>query len=543
MGELVAWGIGEAMLVPFTQCSDWRLLLLATTTNPPNKDITCMISERRIQASGELVWAGQSFDPSVVACCAARLKSRWTPNKHFWFQQHTHTHTHTSRKLANDRAKVTPAARGRGGMEQFWAVPATTSQTEPRTTPSSPSLPPLLRLPPSIRHRIYRFVGLAPWDARAAPLFDLHGRKTSEWAPKPTIFHGLLLSCRVIYAEAAALLYSANRFILHYDHAHPEPLRPLHALAASSVASLTRLSIVLNQASCHHPYEYGGDQLCCLQASPIDGGYGAYRCKADHTNLHHPPLLSQAFDIDRGDSLAAAETVLGKWHSAAACLSFVTSGRLELALVCDIDPRHKAALDIAMSATAPLRLIPRLKDCCIRLCKTPDPRLGLIAQKSVFQARGIPPPPYLKPSTRATLTSLPRELRLRILEYTDLIVPTREIVWSRREQGYMTSSLDSTTFRDCRYRRQFFDCWQTDTDGSFIGCFCRRRHAAFSFTCKCWAPPGPALFLICRTLLQDAQLVFFSSNRFVIHDYRSNPPWALPTARRNHRRGCVSPYL
>jgi hypothetical protein len=68
-----------------------------------------------------------------------------------------------------------------------------------------------------------------------------------------------------------------------------------------------------------------------------------------------------------------------------------------------------------------------------------------------------------------------------------------------------------------------------------MGCFCRRRHAAFSFRCQCWAPPTP-LFLVCRTLLQDAQFTFFSGNRFIVHDYKASRCWALPFFREytNH---------
>ena len=437
----------------------------------------------------------------------------------------TNTHSHTARTGKGSRQRYSSSS----GPRRNGAILGGPGNNKPDRTPNdaivaivAPSLAPPAIHPPS--HLPLRWIGTVgcPVGTQIRPAG--HNYLDSSWRPKPAAFHGLLLCSRVIYAEAAALLYSANRFVLHYDHAHPEPLQPLHALTASSVASLTRLTIVLNQASCHHHDQYIGYPFCCLQGRERGNIFdGAYHCRLNHDIAHHPPLLSPASEGDGGDALAAAETVLSKWHSAAACLSFVTSGRLELGLVCDIDPRHKAALDIAMSATAPLRLVPRLKDCCIQLCKTPDPRLGLIAQETVFQARGIPPPSYSKPSTRATLTSLPRELRLRILEYTDLIVPTREVIWSRRDQGYMALSSDSTDLRDYRYRRQFFHCWQTGT-----GCFCRRRHAAFSLTCKCWAPPGPALFLICRTLLQDAQLVFFSSNRFIINDYRSSPPSALP---------------
>jgi hypothetical protein len=51
------------------------------------------------------------------------------------------------------------------------------------------------------------------------------------------------------------------------------------------------------------------------------------------------------------------------------------------------------------------------------------------------------------------------------------------------------------------YSDQFFHCWLDKAEG----CFCSRRHAAFSLGCRCWTPPGPALFLLCRALSQDAQ--------------------------------------
>ncbi|KAK3299683.1 uncharacterized protein B0H64DRAFT_389277 [Chaetomium fimeti] len=422
-------------------------------------------------------------------------------------------------------------------MEHSWRATTVTTATaaQPGSGNHTWSDSPLLRLTARIRHRIYRYLGLATWDSQHPSYgFDLRdGLTAAGTAPHPGDFYGLLLSCRAIYAEAAALLYSANRFILHYAHAHPEPLGPLLALTTSSLASLTSLTIVLNQASCHHPDEYGGYPACCLQGREDDDFDGAYDCKTFHGDVHNVPLLgstsegNNAAEGDDDDKVAAAHALQSKWHSAVAHLSSITSGHLELAFVCDIDPHHKRTFEVALSITAPLRLLPPLKDCHIRLCKTPDPRLQQLAQDSALQACGIAPPSS-KPSTLSSLTTLPRELRLRILEFTDLIVPSREVTWSRQDQGYMTFSSESSHSPDQRYRRQFFHCWRDDGSGPFIGCFCRRRHSTFSFRCKCWAPPGPVLFLSCRTLYQDAQLVFFSGNRFIIHDYQASPPWELP---------------
>jgi hypothetical protein len=410
---------------------------------------------------------------------------------------------------------------------------------------------PLLRLTPLVRRRIYHFVGVASWDPLLPHRFDLNGHVTGVTEqPKPSTFHGLLLSCRIIYAEAAALLYSANRFILHYAHAGPglpeppEPLAPLLALTATSLASLTSLTIVLNQASCHEHFGFGGYYLsCCLQRNHNGSALVAsWDCEKYHAGAHDLPLLSPNpvepkrdgndndtdTDSDGDAQYAAAQLLLAAWHSAAARLSYITSGSLDLGLVCDIDPQHKRALEVARSVITPLKLIPQLKDLHIRLCKTIDPRLQQVAQDAVLQVLRIPAAPYFRPPTRTTLTSLPRELRLRILDYTDLITPNREVTWSRQDQGYVIFYRDShQSAPDREYRDQFSPCLTSRVTRTFIGCFCRRRHTAFSLTCTCWAPPK-ALFLVCRSLCQDAELTFFSGNHFIIHDYNAEPCWEVP---------------
>ena len=399
-------------------------------------------------------------------------------------------------------------------------------------------LPPLLRLPPPVRRRIYRFIGVVSSPGEDPHRFDLHGRFVSRWLrppPKPSAFHGLLLSCRLLYTEAAALLYSSSRFILRYDPAHPDPLRPLCALTTTSLASLTSLVIILNEASCHHHFEWGQYHECCLEGSDPDlepRWGGADWCEAEDGHVHQFPLLTNGGDNDEhSNTVAAAQDLLAKWRLAATHLSHITSRRLELGLVCDIDPHHKRALEIASLVTAPLRLVPQLRDCHIRLGKLPDSRLQQTAQDGALQACRIASPPYLLCSKsptgaqKATLTNLPRELRLRILEYSDLIVPNRHVTWSRQNHRYFT------TVRDSRYREhlsRFFRCRNSRGSEPSIGCFCSRRHAAFSSMCKCWSPPGPRLFLICRTLCQDARLTFFSGNLFIVHDYKTDPCWAIP---------------
>ncbi|KAK4234207.1 hypothetical protein C8A03DRAFT_47411 [Achaetomium macrosporum] len=369
-------------------------------------------------------------------------------------------------------------------------------QLDSQTTPLSP----LLRLSPRIRRRIYYYVGLASWGSPYK--FSLATGAALKRAPNPSCFHGLLLSCRAIYQESAALLYSANQFIAS--------LLRLRALTARSLQSLSNLTIVLHEESCRRFGVYASDWLCCVHGRA--SSWGSEMC----LTLEH----------NDNNKLTAAQALLDEWHSTAAhLLSHATPGRLVLSVICDMDPRHPRALGVAKSIVAPIRLLPPsyLRACHIRLARKPDHRLQQLAQDAVLEACGIGTPSLKPPSnaTAATLTTLPRELCIRILEYNDLVTPRREVTWSRQDRGYM---LYNRGHNKC-HSAQFFNCWFGQRTNC---CFCRRRHAAFSLTCKCWAPPGPTLFLVCCALYEDAQFVFFSSNRFIVHDFNYCAPWDRP---------------
>ncbi len=390
------------------------------------------------------------------------------------------------------------------------------------TTSSEPeclAVPPLLRLPSLVRHRIYRFAGLASWDG-SPYTFDLHGGDPGRqhvWMPWPSAFRGLLLSCRAIYAEAAALLYSANRFVVHYTGAGT--LAPLLSLTAPALSSLSWLKIVLNQASCHQRTRGYHDRDCCFSRYRSSGCY----ITDSSFHGHQVPLLEGLTPADGGMYDTATQTLLGEWHAAARHLSVIAPRSLELALVCDISPQHEQAVQVAASVLAPLGQFPLLRSCHIRLAVTPDLGLGRLAQRSALEScRLVAPKPT---TTNSAFLALPRELRLRILEFTDLVTPNHEVWWCRQDSKYTWSDLggdyqcNNDTFRSpCA----FSECWHRSTP---MGCFCRRRHAASSTACTCWVPPQP-VFLVCRTLCQDAQLVFFSSNRFIVHDLASIP-WSL----------------
>ncbi|KAH6854180.1 hypothetical protein B0I37DRAFT_23726 [Chaetomium sp. MPI-CAGE-AT-0009] len=387
-------------------------------------------------------------------------------------------------------------------------------------------LPGILRLTSDTRRRIYLEAVLAYreyWSETVPGVYDLGGPAVKTQPETGQVFHrfhGLLLSCRTIYTEASALLYSANRFLIHYQTRRS--LAPLRALTPHALAHLANLKIILNQISCHD--RNAGDKYrdgCCCGGGTTNSAAPCY-----HIGRHDHDL-----PLYGSDSLS--KNVLAEWRATATYLAtHIIPGQLELALVCDV---HHENIETAKLVLDSLRLLPRLKDCHIRLCGIREPQLQQLAQDAALRARGIlssEHPAASLVSVSPRLINLPRELQYRILEYTDLITPHKEVMWRRRSRGYYIEtppcySMGSDCPPEFQHGCQFIQCYETPWPHPSIGCFCRQRHTAVSSRCKCWAPPT-ALFRICRTLYVEASRVLYGENRFIVIDTPfTNPfsPW------------------
>lgn len=387
---------------------------------------------------------------------------------------------------------------------------------------------PLLRLSPKTRRRIYEFMGVAATEHVAASLvFNLHRNHHISATDKPVKrhlgFHGLLLSCRTIYKEAAGLLYAENIFVIHSS---PGPSDPLLALTGTALGSLTCLKVVLNHTSCHQETS-GGDNVadCCLATDELPSVRRSW-CERTHSKAHQPPLRSTD---------PSALSLLLKWEAAARHLSEIPQDRLTLFFVCDVDHGDVEAGKLAL---APLLTLPRLKGCHVRLGNRPDFELQNLVDEVVQKCLGLVPLPRTQCSAASSsqvashFLDLPRELRLRILGFTNLVTPIKEVSWdgqayranrptySMRHQAGYNNDLHISCRRDHHHGCRFNNCWlECITPGNYhAGCFCRLQHTAVSSHCRCWAPPTD-LFLVCRTLYYEAQHVFFSTNRFIVHDY------------------------
>ncbi|KAK4102443.1 hypothetical protein N658DRAFT_566031 [Parathielavia hyrcaniae] len=383
------------------------------------------------------------------------------------------------------------------------------------------ALPRFLRFTPEIRHHIYLHLGVGQrrvygdavpiiYDLGDPSSFKLVNEK-AQFDDEPANFHSLLLSCRTIYLEVSAVLYSANWFVIHYQPR--QSLKSLRALTPHALASLSNIKIVLNQASCHRPDPEGpGFGPCCDRS-------WAYKKAASPNGA--PVLLYGCFHGDDHDYVLTKErphlkAFVEEWQRTAAYLaSHIIPGKLEL-LVLD-----------------GVRLLPLLKDCHIRQCETRQPQLQQLAQEAVLHARGsinLKPQEFSSSSlaSRQRLLTLPPEIRLRVLQYTDLITPCKEVMWNRSLTvgGYYIKRAPCYESwgpgfcnPECGQACQFSHCWHTRTmiPRPSIGCFCRALHTAASSRCRCWAPPAP-LFLVCRTLHAESSTVFYSHNRFVVID-------------------------
>lgn len=349
-------------------------------------------------------------------------------------------------------------------------TPRMESSGRPALTPT-PGPSPFLRLPPQVRRAIYFWAGLAPlqWDGLQFVL-DLHG----DFDTSRLGFHDLLLSCTTIYNEASALLYSLTSFIIRMPPSNQYALylpqrtglAPLRALTKSSLASLRHLKIVLSEASCHPRKHNIPKGSCCDYVDPrLD--IPPYACKRHEGITHDGPLIATD---------PFTRIILDEWQSTVSLLSSqgVVFSNLELCLVCDVRDDEPQIVQIAVT---PLALLTPPKDCHIRLCRDRSVEIQEIAGKAVLRARGISQlhqhPAGLDPPGMSgggsRLLALPRELHLRILEYTDLIAPYKEVTWDRSLAAYSVRLAGCYNLEvrgmTCQPRAhhgcQFSRCWLT----------------------------------------------------------------------------------
>ncbi|KIM94177.1 hypothetical protein OIDMADRAFT_61009 [Oidiodendron maius Zn] len=271
----------------------------------------------------------------------------------------------------------------------------------------------------------------------------------------------LLLVCRVIHHEVTSLVYGLNTFAISPHE--PGGLGALEKLGVSALKELRILIVKLNDCS---PLRYRRSTL---------GG------------------------VSRADRRAVEQ-----WRRICMRLSaYVPPLQLRLCLICDCSD-WQTVREVANISSA----LPVLQDCAIRFFTRPVELLKQLARQTALRLTAqkepaLNPFPFL---------NLPKELQLRILEYTNLVASTA-LEWSP----------DSPlTFGPSTCTRPTNETSATGTGLEFLGWelfpsifLCSTKVSAFNSHCTCERFTR-SYFLINREFRNLATEIFYSCNRFVI---------------------------
>ena len=259
----------------------------------------------------------------------------------------------------------------------------------------------------------------------------------------PALSLSLFRVSKEISLEASSLFYLANKFLLRITCA--EDLIWLSRLSSHAIASLRTLHVSFE------PSNLNGLHELLYQWSDV----------LKTVSRHITPLqLSFALTFQSAD----AETV----------------GSLIKSIKC----------------------LPRLRTCALSIGRHKTLEVRSLIQAAGAQATSLP----TTSTDSFAFERLPQELRLKILQKTDLVQhahPSSPLAYG---SVYIEHSTKWASLRHkCCSRCN--DCLER--------CTCIWKPAAYSTTCIC-RPLPTALFLVSRCMSSEAQEVFFSSNLFIL---------------------------
>jgi hypothetical protein len=301
----------------------------------------------------------------------------------------------------------------------------------------------------------------------------------------PEIPKQLLLVSKAVYNETHDILYRENSFLVRAHEA--KDLAVLKTLSSHSIHVMTRLMVRLNCWPCRRGHD------------PANFTLG--RCLVCQT-----PMSTSDSPLRAGNS--ETEDMAQSWAEVCIMLeSNVTVGRLRLTFICDVDD-----IEIAKRIIRPLEKIPRLKSCGIRLGRNRNDELRSLARTTSLKLTAANQPAEHS-SSRISFSSLPLEIRLRILEfthlgkegsfsrsYTKLVIEKRTLV---QREGPPNKILRKMCCNACNFTKK--------------DCCCPLRYAAYSPSCRCRVLPLE-LLLVSRQMDMDASKVLYATNTFIFRD-------------------------
>ncbi|KAH6986896.1 hypothetical protein EDB80DRAFT_176330 [Ilyonectria destructans] len=393
------------------------------------------------------------------------------------------------------------------------------SQRQPRITDffasTSPPKPAprvsFLDLPKHVREKIYdesnvggeKFINLNFWTASNSGRWRNHDDAQLNTSFSNLCYHAsnpdsvstedpfpaalLWAGSRLIHDEVEAKLYAQNTFAVNLMGR--DGLRPLEMLSDAAVSHLRTLIVSLRCCSCLTPScdmmnwlhgEQGDECDLCLRP----GGVHFWETLefVDGDSQHGSAL---------GMLHRTRKQALSRWKRICARLaSNVSPGQLKFYLVAEV-----ADLETASAILDPLGDMPVLKEASICLGdELQGTQLSSLARSTALRLmNALQYPPF-------HFMDLPPELRLRILDYTDL-TEYRFINWSEELKFHLdSSSLDySRIAREDNIDHQVF-CTSNQMAAFSPHCQCQRRVLNY--------------FLVSKAFSWAARSVFYARNEF-----------------------------
>jgi hypothetical protein len=335
---------------------------------------------------------------------------------------------------------------------------------------------PFLDLPHQIRLRIYRYSDLTVASTILIPWKWTHFDDAYNQG-----FHPLVYTCHQIYDEVFPLFYRENRFCVGSG-------RGILRLPAHALKEMRNILFLVNV-----PF-YRPTNCCTSLLHNIS------------YNLFKEKLPIQPNEIE-------------EWKVAFERLfAYMEPNQLILHLICE-EPSLMSTDRMLSGILYLFKQSLLLKSFSIRLGPKSE-KLEKEAQEILEEAV-----PHLLTSNDAPFRymDLPAELRLQILEHTDLVVPFAEVEYSALGECYSACNtarypasdfrMVCTTIGRCYMECQGDDCPHHES----LGCFCKLQHSVASShpSCICWEPPTN-LFLVSKQMNREASSVFFGRNRFIV---------------------------
>ena len=252
----------------------------------------------------------------------------------------------------------------------------------------------------------------------------------------------LLYTCRVVHDDIIPILYGKNRFMIWRPFSQ---LGPLTRLSSAALVSMT-----------------------CLQVG-----------------------LGSSGNVETEKEWAVACKILS---------TKITPSQLSLSLFF-----YTRTFDALSALLEPLRTLPKLKHCAIRLYPTFGEKaatsLTEVAENVALEMTETP----TAPQGQFSFMRLPKEIRYQILGLTDLITPWDVTQWDSH----------GMVIRHGRIALREKRCCGKCMDFLAVGCNCRPSGCAYATTCVCYQFPH-GLFRANSQLGEEARQVFYTHNRFIL---------------------------